>query len=184
MKSDTNNPLAFHMPPDGLAVYMSGNPVFEITPNPHNEEYEVVVRDADKDRLQSGRLIGVQTLAKKTAMVAAEYKEGRVILNGLRAQHRAQTHGTYKLLFNALLRWRGRAAPRSATTASLGGEVARGAVEVGRLADGVAGLYVAEGVFETVHQRIQAGAHVIGLRAVAGDADHVVQLIRVRFEIV
>ncbi|MCL5742690.1 MAG: BPL-N domain-containing protein, partial [Acidobacteria bacterium] len=104
VKSDITNPLAYGMPTDGLAVYMSGSPVFEITPSAHNEEYEVIVRYADKDILQSGWLIGEQTLAKKAAMVAAKYKEGRVILIGFRAQHRAQTHGTYKLLFNALVR--------------------------------------------------------------------------------
>jgi hypothetical protein len=104
VKSDATNPLAYGMPTDGLAVYMSGSPVFEITPSAHNEEYEVIVRYADKDILQSGWLIGEQALAKKAAMVAAKYKEGRVILIGFRAQHRAQTHGTYKLLFNALVR--------------------------------------------------------------------------------
>ena len=104
VNADVTNPLAYGMPPDALAVYMSGNPVFEITPSAHNEEYEVVVRYADKDLLQSGWLIGEQILAKKAAMVAAKYKAGRVILIGFRAQHRAQTHGTYKLLFNTLVR--------------------------------------------------------------------------------
>jgi hypothetical protein len=62
------------------------------------------VRYADRDLLQSGWLIGEGTLAKKAAMVAAKYGDGRVILIGFRPQHRAQTHGTFKLLFNALIR--------------------------------------------------------------------------------
>ncbi len=101
---DKTNPLAYGMPSEGLALYMGGSPAFEITPSEHNERYEVVVRYADRDLLQSGWLIGEATLAKKAGMVAAKQGNGRVVLIGFRTQHRAQTHGTFKLLFNTLLR--------------------------------------------------------------------------------
>ncbi len=104
VKFDNTHPLAFGMPPDGLALYQGGSPAFEVLPSAHNERYEVVVRYADRDLLESGWLIGEQTLAKKAAMISAKLGDGRVILIGFRAQHRAQTHGTFKLLFNALLR--------------------------------------------------------------------------------
>jgi hypothetical protein len=100
---ENTNPLAYGMPPEGLALYMSGSPAFEIVPSEHNERFEVVVRYADRDLLRSGWLIGEGTLAKKAGMVAAKQGNGRVVLIGFRTQHRAQTHGTFKLLFNTLL---------------------------------------------------------------------------------
>ena len=48
-------------------------------------------------------MIGEDLIADKASMVSAEYGEGRVVLIGFRAQHRAQTHGTFKLVFNALV---------------------------------------------------------------------------------
>ena len=58
----------------------------------------------DRDLLENGWLRGEELIAKKAAMVSVEHGEGRVVMIGFRAQHRAQTHGTFKLLFNALLR--------------------------------------------------------------------------------
>jgi hypothetical protein len=104
VRVDNLHPLAFGMPADAVALYLGGNPAFEVLPSQHNERYETVVRYAGRDLLESGWLIGEQTLAGKAAMVAARHGEGRVILIGFRAQHRAQTHGTFKLLFNALVR--------------------------------------------------------------------------------
>jgi hypothetical protein len=101
---DTSNPLAYGMPAEGFVVFMGGSLAFEIAPNDFNERYEVVASYPERDLLQSGWLIGEQVLAKKAAMVAAKYGDGRVVLIGHRTQHRAQTHGTYKLLFNALVR--------------------------------------------------------------------------------
>lgn len=103
VKFDSTSPLAYGMPAEGLVVFMPGCPAFEIVPSEHNERYETVVRYADRDLLESGWLIGEETLAKKAAMVSAQLGQGRVVLIGIRAQHRAQTHGTFKLLFNALV---------------------------------------------------------------------------------
>ncbi len=103
VKFENSHPLAYGMPAEGLGLYLAGSPVFEVLPSEHNERYEVVARFADSDLLQSGWLIGEQTLAKKAAVVQAKYGDGRVILFGIRPQHRAQTYGTFKLLFNALV---------------------------------------------------------------------------------
>ena len=99
---DNTNPLAYGMPSRGLAVYLD-SPAFEITA-PSAENYETVVRYEDRELLESGWLVGEESLARKAAVVSAKLGQGRVILIGFPAQHRAQTHGTYKLLFNALVR--------------------------------------------------------------------------------
>jgi glutamine amidotransferase-like uncharacterized protein len=100
---DNTHPLAYGMPSKGLVLFRSSL-AFAISPSQHNERYETVVRYADKDLLRSGWLIGEKHLSKKAAMVSAQYEKGRVVLIGFRTQHRSQTHGTYKLLFNALIR--------------------------------------------------------------------------------
>ena len=42
-------------------------------------------------------------IANRAAVVAIRKGQGSIVMIGFRAQHRAQTHGTFKLLFNALL---------------------------------------------------------------------------------
>jgi hypothetical protein len=101
-KFDNTNPLAYGMPSEGLVLFWS-SPTFTIIPSHNNDWYETIVRYADRDLLQSGWLIGEEHIAKKAGMVAAKHGEGRVILIGFRTQNRTQTHGTFKLLFNALL---------------------------------------------------------------------------------
>ncbi len=99
---DNSNPLAYGMPAHALALFLN-SPAFEVTAQ-NAETYDVPVRYAERNLLESGWLIGEENLARRAAVVSAKLGEGRVVLLGFPAQHRAQTHGTYKLLFNALLR--------------------------------------------------------------------------------
>ena len=75
---------------------------FEITAS-DAYNYDRVVTYAERNILQSGWLVGEKHLSKRAAVITARVGEGKVALLGIRAQHRAQTHGTYKLLFNALI---------------------------------------------------------------------------------
>ena len=100
---DTTNPLGYGMPANTYALYLQGDPVFEITPSSSNERYSVIASYEKRDILQSGWLVGEGNITGKAAMISAEMGKGKVILVGFRTQHRAQTYGTFKLLFNSLV---------------------------------------------------------------------------------
>ncbi|MFO7889017.1 MAG: M14 family metallopeptidase [bacterium] len=102
VRFDNTHPLAYGMPEEGLVVFRS-SPAFEIIPGRFNHKYETVVRYAEENLLKSGWLIGEDKLAEKAGMVCAQYGKGRIVIIGFRTQHRAQTDGTFKLLFNAVI---------------------------------------------------------------------------------
>ena len=52
--------------------------------------------------LASGWLKGEELMIGRAAVVAVDMRPGHVVLFGLRPQHRAQTHATFPMLFNAL----------------------------------------------------------------------------------
>jgi hypothetical protein len=103
VKVDNTNPVGYGMPEDALAVYLMGDPAFIVTPTAHNERYDIVVHYVDRDLLQSGWLVGEQTIANTGGVVTAHVGSGKIVLIGFRTQHRAQTYGTFKLLFNNLI---------------------------------------------------------------------------------
>ncbi len=100
---DTDNPLAWGMPEKGLVVFFGANQVYEVTRSRDGEGTHRVASYIDRDILQSGQLDGEDLIANRAAMLSVDHGEGRVVLIGFRTQHRAQTHGTYKFLFNALV---------------------------------------------------------------------------------
>jgi hypothetical protein len=98
-----DHPLGYGMPEESLVLFWD-SPAFDILPSESNQRYEIIVHYPEREILKSGWLIGEEKLPRKAAMVAAHVGKGQVVLIGFRVQHRAQTHGTFKLLFNALLR--------------------------------------------------------------------------------
>ncbi|HWM89526.1 MAG TPA: M14 metallopeptidase family protein [Thermoanaerobaculia bacterium] len=86
------------------AAYFADSPAFQTTPPDARFERRVVASypEDSKDILVSGYLKGGERLEKRAAVVDFKVGKGRVILIGFRAQHRAQPHRTFKLLWNAL----------------------------------------------------------------------------------
>ncbi|MCG8470063.1 MAG: peptidase M14 family protein [Gemmatimonadetes bacterium] len=100
---DTSHPYTWGMPEKALAAYLAGGQVYETVPGPRSSSVRRLATYPDRDILQSGWLLGEESIANKAAIVAVEKGQGTVLMLGFRVQHRAQTHGTYKLLFNALM---------------------------------------------------------------------------------
>jgi hypothetical protein len=83
------------------AYYASG---YNYQPRAWPERTTVAARYADRDLLVAGFLQGGRALEGKPAVVQIPVGEGEVVLFGFHPQRRAQTEGTFPLLFNAL--WR------------------------------------------------------------------------------
>ena len=101
IRVDNTHPLGYGMPDRALAMHR-GSPVYSINPSHFNDRYEVVAAYPEKDVLESGWLIGEEHIAGKPAMISVRHGEGRIVLYGFQVNFRNQTHGTFKLLFNAL----------------------------------------------------------------------------------
>jgi hypothetical protein len=103
VRFDQTHPIAYGMPAEGLALFMPGGQVYEVTSTTTSQDVDVFATYVERDILQSGWLLGEKVIAKKAAAVTVKHGAGKVVLFGFRPQHRDQTHGTFKLVFNALL---------------------------------------------------------------------------------
>lgn len=99
---DTRHPIGWGMP-NSAAAFLSQSAAF-ITSQPFGEvaERTIVARYPEEPLLLSGWIKGEKQLHRKGAIVDIKFGKGKVILLGFRVQHRAQPHGTFKLLFNSI----------------------------------------------------------------------------------
>ncbi len=100
---DTAHPLGYGLRRQE-AAYFASSPALRTFPTDARSERSVVARYPDHidDLLLSGYLEGGEALERRPAVVEYQVGQGRIVLIGFRAQHRAQTLRTFKLLFNAL----------------------------------------------------------------------------------
>jgi hypothetical protein len=98
---DTASPLGYGVPAETAGFY-NNSPFFELTDGFASQRATVVARYPNTDLVASGWLKGEEYMAGRAAVVQVEMNPGRLVLFGLRPQHRAQTRATFPLLFNAL----------------------------------------------------------------------------------
>lgn len=98
LEVDNDDPIAWGMPTE-TAAFFSDSPAFSV---PAGGTARTVASYADEDLLMSGWLVGEDIVEGTSAVLDAPVGDGRAVLLGFRVQHRAQSHGTYKLLFNSL----------------------------------------------------------------------------------
>jgi hypothetical protein len=109
---DVTHPLAYGMQPE-TAAFFADSSAYEVPPAPatgagHGGDASdpraitVVGRYGEGNPLLSGWLEGHDLVAGRGAVLEVRAGRGRLVVIGFRAQHRAQAHATFRLLFNAI----------------------------------------------------------------------------------
>ena len=97
---DPAHPVAYGMPSEA-AAFVVGSPAFSLGAAPGRTS-RVVARYPPKNLLMSGWLLGERVIANTAAVMDVALGRGRIVLLGVRTQHRGQAQGTFKLLFHAI----------------------------------------------------------------------------------
>jgi hypothetical protein len=100
---DTSHPVTYGLTNE-IAAFVGQRIAFQTVPPAADITRSVLAwyPDDDKDVLLSGWINGAERLQRRAAVVALTLGKGKIVLLGFRVQHRAQTEGTFKLLFNAI----------------------------------------------------------------------------------
>ena len=96
---DRSSPFAYGMP-EKVDLFFDDSPVWKLKPGATG--IQVPVRFAGAPKLKSGWAHGLERLDGAAAIVEVDHGKGRIVLIGPEVALRAQTHGAFKLLFNAI----------------------------------------------------------------------------------
>ncbi len=100
---DSKHPIAYGMPEEAGTIFLESC-AFEIMPTFEEKKIPVsVAKYPSENPLMSGWIYGQKLIQQKSAIVEAPYGKGKIILLGFPVQFRAQSYGTFKLLFNSLI---------------------------------------------------------------------------------
>jgi hypothetical protein len=100
---DTTHPLAWGLGEE-VDVLFSASPVFRLPSNSSENGLRRVAWYNGKTPLRSGWAWGQEHLEGGTAIVDAKVGKGTLVLYGPEVLFRAQPHGTFKLVFNGIMR--------------------------------------------------------------------------------
>jgi hypothetical protein len=100
---DTNHSVGYGMPHE-VAAFFDGPIAFQTSAPEPDMQRSVIAwyPDDAKDILISGYAHGAERLERKAAAVSFSKGKGKIVMFGFRVQHRAQTEGTFQMLFNAI----------------------------------------------------------------------------------
>lgn len=98
---DVHHPLGWGLSP-ATDVMFSRSPVFRVAETAVPADVRTVSLYASAQPLRSGWAWGQEALKGGAAVVEARLGQGRVVLYGPEVLFRAQPHGSFKLVFNAL----------------------------------------------------------------------------------
>ena len=101
LQVDTAHPLGRGIAAETWGYYIN-SPFFQLTEGFSSQKVSVAARYPNTRVNASGWLRGEDLMYGRAAVVAIEMNPGKVVLFGIRPQHRAQTHATFGMLFNAL----------------------------------------------------------------------------------
>ena len=99
MTLDGGSALSYGMPAQ-VPVYINNRVALKLLPYP--AEIRETGFYGERQLLLSGWAVGEELLHGKAALAEIPVGKGKVILYAFRPQHRSQTYGTFKLIFNAL----------------------------------------------------------------------------------
>ena len=101
LQVDNQHALGYGVAADTYGFYIN-SPFFQLTEGFDAQKTAVIARYPNTDVVASGWLKGEEIMAGRAGVVSIDMNPGKVVLFGLRPQHRAQTHATFPMLFNAL----------------------------------------------------------------------------------